>query len=67
MNESARRWEHFDKLMISTGAVPLKPPVEGIESRGVFGVDTLQSGLELIRHIEEVRPEKVVVIGGGYI
>ncbi len=53
--------------MISTGAVPLKPPVEGIESRGVFGVDTLQSGLELIRYIEEVRPEKVVVIGGGYI
>jgi len=67
LKESTHRWEPFDKLMISTGAVPVKPPVQGIESRGVFGVNTLQSGLELDRYIEEVGPEKAVIIGGGYI
>lgn len=67
LNGPANRWEPFDKLMISTGAVPFKPPVEGIESRGVFGVNTLQSGLELNRYIEEVAPQKAVIIGGGYI
>jgi len=60
-------WEPFDHLMMATGALPLKPPVENIEARGIFGVGTLESGLDVISFVEEIQPKRAVVIGGGYI
>jgi NADPH-dependent 2,4-dienoyl-CoA reductase/sulfur reductase-like enzyme len=59
--------EPYDKLLIATGAVPVRPPVPGIGARGVFGVNTLDSGLAVRRWIEERRPRRAVVVGGGYI
>ncbi len=60
-------WEPFDLLMIATGALPIRPPIDGIDAKGIFGIDTLQSGLDLMACMEERRPKKAVVIGGGYI
>lgn len=41
--------------------------MEGIDSPGVFGVNTLDSGIELMRAVEDRRPRRAVIIGGGYI
>jgi NADPH-dependent 2,4-dienoyl-CoA reductase/sulfur reductase-like enzyme len=60
-------WESFDRLMLSTGAVSAHPPVEGIGAEGVFGITTLQSGLDLMQFISGEQPRSAVVIGGGYI
>ncbi|MFO7985686.1 MAG: FAD-dependent oxidoreductase [Desulfatiglandaceae bacterium] len=60
-------WEPFDRLMVATGALPLKPPVDGIDATGIFGVNTLESGVALHQFIQENEPRKAVVIGGGYI
>lgn len=60
-------WEPFDRLMLSTGAVPIKPNIEGIEAEGIFGINTLQSGIDLDEYINKAGPQKAVVIGGGYI
>ena len=60
-------WESFDYLMISTGAIPFKPSVEGIDAEGIFGVSNLESGLALDRFIQQTKPRNAVVIGGGYI
>jgi len=59
--------EGFDYLMLATGAVPVRPPVEGMDAQGIFGVSTLQSGLALKQFIRETDPQKAVVVGGGYI
>ena len=64
---SKTRWEPFDSLMVSTGALPVRPPVEGIDAEGIFGVGTLQNALDLWRFMEQTQPTKAVVIGGGYI
>lgn len=64
---SGTTWEPFDHLMMSTGALPIRPPVEGIDAGGVFGVGTLQNALDLLRFMEQTQPKKAVVIGGGYI
>ena len=65
---SGRRYrEGFDHLVIATGAVPARPPVAGGDSRGVFGVQTLDDGAALLAGLERLRPRCAVVIGGGYI
>lgn len=59
--------EGYDQLLIATGAKPIRPQVNGIDSPGVFGVNTLDSGVELLRALSERRPKRAVIIGGGYI
>lgn len=58
--------EAFDQLVIATGAVPVRPPIEGVDARGIFGVQTLGDGVAVRRAMED-RPERVVVVGGGYV
>jgi NADPH-dependent 2,4-dienoyl-CoA reductase/sulfur reductase-like enzyme len=58
--------EAWDLLMIATGAAPMRPPIPGIELPGVFGLSTLQDGIDL-RAAIDAGPASAVVIGGGYI
>jgi NADPH-dependent 2,4-dienoyl-CoA reductase/sulfur reductase-like enzyme len=59
--------ESFDQLMIATGGTPIRPPLDGIDSEGVFGVQTLDDGLAIERFIEDEKPKHAVIVGGGYI
>jgi NADPH-dependent 2,4-dienoyl-CoA reductase/sulfur reductase-like enzyme len=65
--DGLERWEPFDQLLIATGAVPYVPDLAGAGARGIFGVNTLQQGVEIRRFIEEERPQRGVIVGGGYI
>lgn len=60
-------WEPFDQLMIATGGTPLKPSLEGVDARGIFGVQTLGHGHAIRAFIAEERPSRAVVVGAGYI
>lgn len=60
-------WEGYDQLLIATGAVPARPPLPGIDSSNVFGVQTLDDGVTIKKALEELRPRRAVVVGGGYI
>lgn len=61
------QWISYDRLLIATGAVPLLPDVPGADAHGIFGVNTLQKGVELRRFVDEERPRRAVIVGGGYI
>jgi NADPH-dependent 2,4-dienoyl-CoA reductase/sulfur reductase-like enzyme len=65
---SGRRYdEGFDDLVIATGAVPVRPPLPGVDASGVFGVQTLDDGAVLLAYLEWRKPRHAVVVGGGYI
>ena len=53
--------------MIATGALPIQPDVPGAHARGIYGVSTLQSGIEIRQAIDREQPRRAVIIGGGYI
>lgn len=59
--------EAFDQLLIGTGGVPVRPPLPGIDLPLVHGVQTLDDGIDLLDHAEEVAASRLVVVGGGYI
>jgi len=57
----------FDRLVIATGAQPIRPRIEGLELHQVY---TLRSIFDADRILESVRSEairNVVIVGGGYI
>jgi NADPH-dependent 2,4-dienoyl-CoA reductase/sulfur reductase-like enzyme len=57
----------FDRLLVGTGARPRTPPIPGIDGPGIHGVQTLGDGARLLAVLEEHRPRRAVVVGGGYI
>lgn len=61
------RWEGFDQLVVATGAVPVRPPIPGVDATGIYGVQTLDDGLAVRRALDDGRPETAVVVGAGYI
>ena len=60
-------WEAFDHLLIATGASPFLPDVSGVEAKGIHGISTLQSGIEVRQAIDQQHPQRAVIVGGGYI
>ncbi|MBM7058361.1 FAD-dependent oxidoreductase [Streptomyces durocortorensis] len=70
--ESGRTyWTDFDKLVIATGARPVRPALPGMDAAGVHGVQTLDDGQALLDSLDALgsdeRPRRAVVVGAGYI
>jgi NADPH-dependent 2,4-dienoyl-CoA reductase/sulfur reductase-like enzyme len=60
-------WEPYDQLLIATGAIPFRPDVPGADAEGIYGVDSLESGIRVRRVVDEEKPRKATIVGGGYI
>ncbi|MGH7966487.1 MAG: NAD(P)/FAD-dependent oxidoreductase, partial [Candidatus Binatia bacterium] len=60
-------WEPFDQLVIATGAMPLFPDVPGADASGIYGLNTLQSGITVRQAVDQGQPRRAVIVGGGYI
>lgn len=57
---------HYDKLIIASGAVPVSPPVEGIDLPGVFFLDILRRTRLIKEYLRKHRVRQAVVIGAGF-
>jgi len=57
---------HYDKLIIATGARPIRPNINGIDDyKNIFTVRTIEDGIEIRKKM--LNSQKAVIIGGGYI
>src|SRR5690606_6916048 len=67
LDTGAESWTGYDKLVLATGARPIRPPLPGIDAAGVHGVQTLDDGQALIETLERAAGRRAVVVGAGYI
>ena len=59
--------EIYDELIIATGSSPLKPPIPGIDSEGIYSLWNVDDVDRIRGIVDEVKPRSAAVIGGGFI
>lgn len=60
--------ETYDKLLLSPGAKPIVPPIPGInENKIVFTLRNIPDTDRIKSYVDEQKPKKAVVVGGGFI
>lgn len=67
VDSGTESWTSYDKLVIATGARPIRPELPGMDAPGVHGVQTLDDGQALLDTLHRTRGRRAVVIGAGYI
>ncbi len=58
---------YYDKLVLTQGANPIKPPLEGINNPNIFTLRTLTDADNIKAYIKNNNVKNAVVIGGGFI
>ncbi|MDE4543237.1 CoA-disulfide reductase [Thermoanaerobacterium sp. R66] len=59
--------ESYDKLILSPGAEPIKPPMPGIDGKNIFTLRTIPDTFKIKDYVDNNKPKKAVVVGGGFI
>jgi NADPH-dependent 2,4-dienoyl-CoA reductase/sulfur reductase-like enzyme len=59
--------EAYDKLILSPGAEPVRPPLPGINSEGIFTLRNVHDTDIIKSYIQHKQVKKVLVIGAGFI
>ena len=59
--------ESYDKLLLSTGASPVRPPLRGIDLNGIFTLRNVADTDKIKSYIQTHNSQKAVVVGAGFI
>lgn len=59
--------ETYDKLLLSPGATPVRPPLEGIDSEGIFTLRNVEDTDRIKSYLTEHAVKRAVVVGAGFI
>lgn len=59
--------ETYDRLMLSPGAEPVRPPLEGIDTEGIFTLRNVDDTDRIHSYLGTHRVRHAVVVGGGFI
>lgn len=59
--------DSYDKLMISTGAHAIMPPIKNLETKGVYTLKDYTDGIVLKEEMMKEENQEIIIVGAGYI
>lgn len=59
--------ETYDKLVLSPGAEPFRPPIPGINSEGIFTLRSVTETDAIKDFVDTRKPKRAVIVGAGFI
>lgn len=59
--------ESYDKLLLSPGASPVVPPLNGIDSEGIFTLRNVSDTDRIKEYMTSHRVKRAIIVGGGFI
>jgi NADPH-dependent 2,4-dienoyl-CoA reductase/sulfur reductase-like enzyme/rhodanese-related sulfurtransferase len=66
--DSGREYEEsYDTLVLSPGAEPIRPPIDGIDDEAIFTLRSVPDMDRIEEHIRTQRPKRAVLVGAGFI
>ncbi|MBS2097475.1 FAD-dependent oxidoreductase [Carboxylicivirga linearis] len=57
----------YDKLILSPGASPIIPPIEGIKHKNIFTLRNVEDTDKIKAFVDDEKPASAVVVGAGFI
>jgi NADPH-dependent 2,4-dienoyl-CoA reductase/sulfur reductase-like enzyme/rhodanese-related sulfurtransferase len=66
-SDGAMREVGYDKLILSQGAKPIVPPIPGVDLPHVFTLRDIPDMDRIVTYINDRKPRRAVIIGGGFI
>lgn len=65
MEKNEEKVVDYDKLVISTGAYPIIPPIKNVDLKNVFTLRTIEDGINIKE--KALKSKHATIVGGGYI
>lgn len=59
--------DHYDKLMVASGASPIIPPIQNVKLNNVFTLHSMEDGIALKEAMQNSELKKVAIVGAGFI
>ncbi|MDZ7830351.1 MAG: FAD-dependent oxidoreductase [Desulfobacterales bacterium] len=59
--------EAYDKIILSPGAEPVRPPLPGVEADNIFNLRNIPDTDRIKAYVDQQKPKSAVVVGGGFI
>jgi len=59
--------ESYDKLILSPGAIPIKPPIKGFNHPNIFTLRDIPDTLAIKNFVDEHNPKSAIIVGAGFI
>ncbi|CAN2536168.1 NADH+oxidase [Methylocapsa aurea] len=64
---SGEKVHRYDRLVVATGAEPIRPTLPGSDLDGVFVLHGMDDSFAVHRYLADRAPKKAVLVGAGYI
>ena len=58
---------HYDKLVIATGSLQLRPDIKGILAGNIFSLNSLLSAQRISDYFKGMEAKNIIILGGGFI